>query len=520
MPATLLLCLHFSWFSPTNFANLAITCTFIRMTSTTQKNSVTMWTLVSLIIGSCVGAGIFSLPQNIASVSGPGAMLIGWGIAGVGMLSVAFVFEILAHRKPHLDSGVYSYVRAGLGDFIGFAAGWGYWLGSVIAQVGYATLFFNTIGHYVPFFSSENRLVSAISVSVMTWVIFAILARGVKQAALMNVVATVAKLVPILSFVVLVAFLGFSWDKFTFDFWGRDSGATVFEQVQGIMLFTVWVFIGVEGASVYSKQARKRSDVGRATVIGFLSVLFLLVSVSTLSFGVLSQSELAALPDNSMASVLEAVVGPWGGLFISIGLCLSVLGAYVSWQMLCAEPIVMMAIDGLIPHRIGKINTAGSPWVAQLISTTVIQLTVIIFFLNETSYTVMVQLATIMYLLPYIFSSIYLLMLATRGKGLTHPHAGVKFDLSGPEVSRSANRRHFVIAVVAFIYSMWLIYAADPVYVLFGALAVLPGMVPYVGTRVARKERVFNAFEWCVVALILAASAYAVWGLATGTLSL
>ena len=68
-------------------------------------------------------------------------MLIGWAIAGIGMLSVAFVFQILAQRKPHLDSGVYSYVRAGLGDFIGFASGWGYWLGSVIAQVGYATLF-------------------------------------------------------------------------------------------------------------------------------------------------------------------------------------------------------------------------------------------------------------------------------------------------------------------------------------------------------------------------------------------
>ncbi len=28
-------------------------------------------------------------------------------IAGVGMLSVAFVFQYLAHRKPHLDSGLF-----------------------------------------------------------------------------------------------------------------------------------------------------------------------------------------------------------------------------------------------------------------------------------------------------------------------------------------------------------------------------------------------------------------------------
>ena len=127
------------------------------MTSSQNKShSVTLWTLVALIIGSTVGAGIFSLPQNIASVAGPGAMLIGWLVAGVGMLSVAFVFQILARRKPHLDSGVYSYVRAGLGDFIGFTSGWGYWLGSVMAQVGYATLFFNTLGHYLLLFDADR----------------------------------------------------------------------------------------------------------------------------------------------------------------------------------------------------------------------------------------------------------------------------------------------------------------------------------------------------------------------------
>ena len=249
-------------------------------------------------------------------------------------------------------------------------------------------------------------------------------------------------------------------------------------------------------------------------------MLALLVSVSTLSFGVMTKEELAALPDNSMASVLTEVIGPWGGALVSIGLCLSVLGAYVSWQMLCAEPIVMMAIDGLIPRRIGTINVAGAPWVAQLISTMAIQLFIIVFYLNEASYNAMVQLATIMYLLPYIFSSLYLLLLALRGKGLSHPQAGIKFDLSGPEVSRKDNRKHLVISLLAFIYSLWLIYAADLVYVLLGALAVVPGLIPYVGTRLWKKERIFNTFEWCVVAIVLAGAATAIWGLSTGWLTL
>ena len=481
-----------------------------------SKRTVSVWTLVSLIIGSTIGSGIFALPQNIGSVASPGAMLTGWAIAGVGMLSIAFVFQILAVRKPHLDSGVYSYVRAGLGDFIGFTSGMGYWLGSVMAQVGYATLFFNTLGYYFPAFS--NRWVLAIAVSAMSWLIFFGLTRGLRQAAVMNAVTTVAKLLPILAFIVLVAFLGFSWDRFTMDFWG--SNLPFGDQLKGIMLYTVWVFIGIEGASVYSKQARVRSDVGKATIIGFLSVLGLLVAVSTLSYGVLSQEELAALPDNSMGAVLEQVVGPWGGVLISVGLCLSVLGAYVSWQMLCAEPIVLMALDGLLPRSMGSHNKNGSPVRAQLLSTLVIQFFVVVFFLSSASYNAMVQLATIMYLLPYIFSSIYLVLLAVRGKGLTHPHAGTRFDDSGPEVSRRDNRKHLVVGLIGSVYSLWLIYAADPVYVLLGALAVVPGLAPYIWTRRKHGDTLFNPFEKVVVAVVLVAAVIAVIGLVNGSLVL
>ncbi|OAG69827.1 hypothetical protein AFK49_006440 [Corynebacterium ulcerans] len=70
------------------------------------------------------------------------------------------------------------------------------------------------------------------------------------------------------------------------------------------------------------------------------------------------------------------------------------------------------------------------------------------------------------------------------------------------------------------MYSLWLFYAADLKYVLFGALAVLPGLIPYVGTRLYKKEPVFNAFEWVVVSLIAVAGCYGIYGIITGTMSL
>ncbi|MCG4788830.1 arginine-ornithine antiporter, partial [Roseburia faecis] len=68
----------------------------------------------------------------------------------------------------------------------------------------------------------------------------------------------------------LIALFAFKLDIFTSDIWGvknPDLGS-VMDQVRNMMLVTVWGFIGIEGASIFSSRAEKRSDVGRATVIG------------------------------------------------------------------------------------------------------------------------------------------------------------------------------------------------------------------------------------------------------------
>ena len=94
---------------------------------------------------------------------------------------------------------------------------------------------------------------------------------------------------------------------------------SLFEQVRATMLVTVFVFLGIEGASVYSRYRRERSDVGTATILGFVGVTTLMVLVTVLPYAVLQRAEIAGMRQPSMAPVLEAVVGHWGAVFISIG---------------------------------------------------------------------------------------------------------------------------------------------------------------------------------------------------------
>ena len=79
-------------------------------------------TLTAMVVGSMVGAGIFSLPATFGRATGPFGAIIAWAIAGTGMLMLAFVFQILAQRRPDLDTGIFAYAKAGFGNYLGFAA--------------------------------------------------------------------------------------------------------------------------------------------------------------------------------------------------------------------------------------------------------------------------------------------------------------------------------------------------------------------------------------------------------------
>ena len=59
--------------------------------------------------------------------------------------------------------------------------------------------------------------------------------------------------------------------------------ANTMSQVKSTMLVTVWVFIGIEGAVVFSGRAKNKKDVGTATVIGLISVLLIYFLLTVLA---------------------------------------------------------------------------------------------------------------------------------------------------------------------------------------------------------------------------------------------
>ncbi|WP_458128291.1 arginine-ornithine antiporter [Pseudomonas sp. Z2-11] len=463
--------------------------------------------LVALVVGSMIGGGIFSLPQNMAASADVGAVLIGWAITAVGMLTLAFVFQTLANRKPDLDGGVYAYAKAGFGDYMGFSSAWGYWISAWLGNVGYFVLLFSTLGYFFPVFGEGNTVAAVIGASLLLWAVHFLVLRGIKEAAFINLVTTVAKVVPLLLFV-LIAVFAFKLDIFTADIWGLKNPdlGSVMDQVRHMMLVTVWVFIGIEGASIFSARAEKRSDVGKATVIGFITVLLLLVLVNVLSLGIMTQPELAKLQNPSMAAVLEHVVGHWGAVLISVGLVISLLGALLSWVLLCAEIMFAAAKDHTMPAFLRRENANHVPANALWLTNAMVQLFLIVTLFSASTYLSLIYLATSMILVPYLWSAAYALLLAVRGE--TYENA------------LAERRKDLFIGAIALIYAMWLLYAGGIKYLLLSALLYAPGAILFAKAKRELGKPVFTSVEKLIFAAVVVGALVAAYGLYDGFLSL
>src|SRR5262249_16375327 len=218
-------------------------------TSSTAVQKLPLFTLTAMVVGSMVGSGIFSLPSAFGNATGPFGAIISWCIAAGGMYTLARVFQGLAERKPDLDAGVYAYAKAGFGDYPGFLSALGYWLGSSIGNVSYWVLIKATLGAFFPVVGDGTTVTAIVVASIGIWLFHFMILRGVQQAAAINQIVTIAKIVPILIFIVILAF-AFKGDLFRANFYGGEgyAGGNLFDQVPAPVLVPGFVFLGVGGA--------------------------------------------------------------------------------------------------------------------------------------------------------------------------------------------------------------------------------------------------------------------------------
>ena len=345
-----------------------------------KKKGIGLIGLIGMVISSCIGSGVFAITGQLAGVASPGAVLIAWLIVGVGFLALAFSLNNLTEKRSDLH-GIFSYADAGWGPLAGFISGWGYWLSAWLGNVAFATMMMSTIGYFYPAFLPGNTIPCIIIASIVMWALTYLVIRGVESAAFLNAIVMVCKVAAIAVTLIFGIFL-FNAGIFTADFWGNvyDNAVAagqygpdaaplggVGTQIFNCMIIMMWCFVGIEGASVVSSRAARKTDVGKATLIGFICLMLIYVGASVLPYGYMSSTEVAVLDYPALVYVFSSMAPGWGGPFISIAIIISILGSWLSFTILPAETTSEMADYKLLPASWGKLNSHNAPSMSLLI---------------------------------------------------------------------------------------------------------------------------------------------------------
>lgn len=456
----------------------------------TLKRNLGFWVLTALVVGNMVGSGIFMLPRSLAEVASPSGVLTAWVITGFGVLMTALVFGNLSLRKPELNGGPQNYAKALFKQdsqsslLAGYFVSWGYWVANWSGNVAIITTFASYLSTFFPVMTNGTILftvmgtsvklggvITFIICSILLWSVHFLILNGIEGAGKVNFIATLAKVLGFLLFILACLFAFQSSNLVPFyEPIESEGGVTsgFLSQINNAAIATLWAFVGVESAVVFATRAKKKSDVKKATILGLLIALALYLSITLLVMGTLQQEELIN-SQKPLVDSLMAAIGPSGSMIMAALGVISLLGATVGWVLLSAEVPFQAAQQRMFITNFLKENKKGAPvfslWITNLC--TQLFLFSVISQSMASAFDFMIFIATLAFLVPYLFASLYQLKLVMRGE--TYEKSGRNRTTDG------------IIAAVAAIYSLWVIYAgtADIKTFLFGIALLASGILFY-----------------------------------------
>ena len=366
------------------------------MSAITKKMG--FWQCWGMSVGVMIGSGIFLLPTVLAPYGW--ISLLGWLLTCSGTIVLALVLARLAGTTDHAG-GPYAYVRESFGDLAGFLIGWGYWVGVVFGVTAIAVGFAGYMGSIFPIFAANSltqALVAAMGIGVLTWVNI----KGISEAATVQLVLTILKIVPL----IVIIGLGIAYgdiDNFP-SFNPQQLSMT--EALASTALLTMWAFIGIEAAVIPTGDVENpKKTVPIAVVSAALSVSFLYVGAS-IAIMFLVPSEVLAASESPFVDAASHM-GPGGALLMGVGALISTAGALNGNIFVMGQMPMLVAADGLAPSVIAKKNKGGAPMVALMASSVFSAALLVLNFTDGLvgAFSFLISMSTLSILAPYGLSA-------------------------------------------------------------------------------------------------------------------
>jgi amino acid transporter len=269
--------------------------------------------MVLLVINGVIGSGIFGLPSKAFKEIGV------YSIAAFLVCAVAVFIIILcfAEVSSRFDKtgGPYLYALSSFGPLPAFLTGW---LLLLTRFITYAALI-NLLVTYLSVFSDWFDLRSSRIITIVLLTVFLAYVNhiGVKNSTRVNNFLTIAKLLPLLLFII-VGFFFIKSENYQVD------KAPGFSSFSSTVLLLVFAFGGFESVLVNSGEVKDpEKNLPFALLLAALIIAAIYMLVQIVSIGTLPS---LASTEKPLADAANLFVGKQGAIIIAFGAMFSVAG--------------------------------------------------------------------------------------------------------------------------------------------------------------------------------------------------
>jgi APA family basic amino acid/polyamine antiporter len=314
------------------------------------------WMSAAMVVGTMIGSGIYLLPTTLAPF-GPN-LVIAFLLTGFGTMCLAYALARLAAAIP---GGPFAYVTQAFGETVAFVTLWSYVVSQITGVAGVSVAVAGALGHVFPAVAAGPGLIAVAlgAIAILTVVNLG----GARSAGVIQVIATLIKIVPLVAVVVFVV-IRFGTGQPVEQLEPTPLGIAPIAIAGALMLFSL---TGFEAAAVTANVTRdSTSTVPMATIAGtgFTAVIYLLSTVAAL---MLLPSAIAAKSGAPFADAIAPILGPVAGMLVAVIAAISAFGTANALLLFAAEISRTIAGARDLPAVFRKTNSLGAPAGAVLI---------------------------------------------------------------------------------------------------------------------------------------------------------
>lgn len=326
------------------------------MKTTHEKMGYT--SIILFGINAIIGSGIFLLPNQVYSIVGTSSIFI-FIFDALVVLATALCFAEAATLFKK-DGGPFLYAQAAFGDFWGFEVGFVKWIANMIAWAVMSNGLATTLGTVFPALKSHlsQQLILIVLITGLTLVNLA----GVNSLTWLNNISTVAKLVPLILFVVIGIFFiqGQNYvpvisPKLNFNSFGSAS------------LVIFYAFAGFESFAVPAEDMEDpEKTLPRAIIIVMIIVPLFYLLLQIVSIGILGKN-LGSF-DTPIQTAMQQIMGQRGYILVVIGEIISITGISTALSFYTPRSAVILAEYQMLPKFMNNRDKKGTPYWSIIIS--------------------------------------------------------------------------------------------------------------------------------------------------------